>query len=197
MECPGIHLPDVVVLQATRPSLGSRVLSSSSLPQREGRVRPPYTLAFKCERGWGLEFTFGTDFTLSPGPERRGNAFSPQPRTQIPSFPALGPAFPRTFVSGAVYPAPPTGVALSSCPAGRTSGSSSALWCTWSMWRISKSSPSASPQHQVKLLSAQNVCMQLPGGCTGPLGDNVWTFAGLSVVFSEKRQLCLGGGFNH
>ena len=65
MECPGIHLPDVVVLQATRPSLGSRVLSSSSLPQREGRVRPPYTLAFKCERGWGLEFTFGTDFTLS------------------------------------------------------------------------------------------------------------------------------------
>ena len=62
---------------------------------------------------------------------------------------------------------------------------------------MAKSSPFASPQHQVKLVSARNVLMQPPGSCTGPLGDNVWTFAGLNVVFSEKRQLCLGGGFNH
>lgn len=117
-ECPGIHLPDAVALRATSPSSGSRVLSSSSLLQREGRIHPPYSLAFQWERGWGLEFTFGTDFTLSPGPERRGNAFSPQPKAEILSVAVRGSAFPRTFDSKAVLPVPPVRVALPSCPAG-------------------------------------------------------------------------------
>ena len=159
-----------MVLRATSPSLGSRVLPSSSLPQREGRVHPPYILAFKCERRWGLEFTFGTNFTLSPGPERRGNAFSPQPRTQILSFPVLGPASPRTFDRGAAHPAPPVRAAPSSWLVGWALGRSSASWHTWRAWRASKCSPFDSPQRQVKLLAARNVRMQLRVAAQVPLG---------------------------
>lgn len=120
----------------------------------------------------GREFTFGTDLPLSPGPERRGNAFSPQPRAQRLSFPVLGSAFPRTFAAGLFIQPHPSALQDGLEEQPRTS----------SHWRIWKSSPSASRQHQVTLTSAQSICTQLPGV------DFCWTQGG----FLRKRQICLG-----
>lgn len=45
----------------------------------------------------------------------------------------------------------------------------------------------------VKLVSSQSVYIQVPGGCTVPLGDHTWASAALNVVFAERANLPWGG----
>lgn len=145
------------------------------------------------DREWRLEFIFGTDLTLSPDPERRGNAFSPQPSARSSHFLCWDLPLPGHLTEGPFIQVrkgcSAARTALLLGPEGRASPSPG-HWLPWLHLCVGHVEGLV-PPHQVALTFAQNIYTWVPGGCTVS-GGHMWAFAALRVVSSEKGKSALG-----
>lgn len=146
---------------------------------------------------WTLEFAFGIDLTQSPGPERRGNAFSLQFGAQILSLPARGSAFPRTSDRGVAH------------LVGQRAGSPQAGWpCSMGTAgpqltgsRVAISAYGERQEHSPSASDEAHVCPEHPhAGSWWLHASPQGSCMGLGCTqdgFLRRRQISLRSGFQH